>query len=124
MRLVSLLGCTLLALAGCAPSDNRVAVAGSVTNGSAPLASGVIRFTPDGGTPVAATIAAGKYSAQLPPGQYKVTIEATSGSMAGGGTSDDRTKATRLPTIPEKYRLGVPSAIAGPNPGLDFDLAK
>ena len=127
MRLLSLLGCALLALAGCGSSDSRVgvAVAGTVTNGAAPLASGVIRFTPETGTPVAATVAAGKYSAQLPPGKYKVTIEATSGSMPGGGSSDDRTKAAKLPTIPEKYRTtGVPTDIAAANPALDFDLSK
>ena len=125
MRPYCLLGCTLLALAGCGPTDNRVAVAGSVTNGAAPFASGVIRFAPDSGVPVAANVVAGKYSVQLAPGTYKVTIEATSGTMAGGGTSEDRTKAAKLPTIPEKYRTtGVSTEIAAANPALDFDLAK
>ncbi len=125
MRTFSLIG--LLALAGCGPSDSRVAVAGTVMNGAAPLASGIVRFTPDAGVPVAAGITAGKYSAQVPPGKYRVTIEANSGAMIGNGmapSSEERLKGPKLTPIPEKYRLGIPTDIAGPNPALDFDLAK
>jgi len=126
MRTLSLL-VGLAALAGCGSSDNRVIVSGTVMNGAAPLASGIVRFTPDAGVPIAAGISDGKYSAQVPPGKYKVTIEANSGPMVGNGmapSSEERVKGPKLTPIPEKYRAGVPTEIAGPNPALDFDLTK
>lgn len=122
MRNVLWLGCSLAALAGCGKTDNRVA--GTVTIGAAPLESGVVRFAPESGPVVAATVGDGKYGAQLPAGKYTVTVEATSPPGGNSGTSDDRSKTKALAKIPEKYKTGVSIDIAGPNPALDFDLSK
>ena len=121
------LGCALLALAGCGSTDNSVTVSGTVSIGAVPLANGVIRFTPppNAGVPVASTVAGGKYSAQVPPGKYTVTVEASAAPSGEHATSDkSKGNAAPLPAIPEKYRKGVPTEIAGPNPALDFDLSK
>ncbi len=122
MRNLLWLSCGLVALAGCGKSDNRVA--GSVSIGPAPLESGVVRFAPESGPVVAATVSDGKYSVQLPLGKYTVTVEATSPSGGNTGTSDDRSKTKTLAKIPERYKTGVSIDIAGSNPILDFDLSK
>lgn len=122
MRNLLWLGCALAALAGCGKADNRVA--GTVTIGPISLESGVIRFTPEAGPVVAATVSDGKYGAQLPAGKYTVTVDATSPPGGNSGTSDDRSTTKALTKIPEKYKTGVSIVIAGPNPALDFDLSK
>ncbi len=127
VRFLVPLALALSSLGGCGSTDNGVTVAGTVTIGPAPLAHGVVRFTPASGTPVAAGVVAGKYEARVPPGQYTVTVEATSAPAVGTGSSEDRTKtkgAPPLATIPAKYRTGVSVDIAGSNPALDFDLSK
>ncbi len=66
----------LACLAGCG-SDGLTEISGTVTFNGQPVEKGNISFLPaDGkGPTAAATIAAGKYSVKIAPGQKKVAIE-------------------------------------------------
>ena len=121
MRPRLIIVCTLLVLGACGKSVKTVPVSGTVTIGTAPLANGVIRFTPETAPGVPATIIDGKYSVQMAPGKYKVTVEAT---QAPPTTTGEKVPAKELPTIAAKFKTGVPTEITGPNPALDFDLSK
>lgn len=72
--------CALLALlaAGCSGESQLAVVEGNVTLDGQPLTTGIIRFVPvDGQTPSAdATITDGKFSAQVPPGEKRITFSA------------------------------------------------
>lgn len=120
MRLCLILVCSLMTLTGCSKSAKRVAVSGTVMNGTTPLASGVVRFIPESGGSVSANIVDGKYEAQVVAGKYKVTIEA----VAPFSTNGEKVPVKELPTIPAKYKTGVPAEVTGPNSDLNFDLSK
>lgn len=118
-----------LALAGCGSKPPEYTVGGSVKLGPLPLPSGVIRFTPGdaGGVPISANVADGRYTvAGVRPGKYTVTVEGGAAVPVAGAntTSDSKPAAAPAPSIPAKYRAGVPVEIAGDNPNLDFDLSK
>ena len=65
-------------VAGCSKTSNRGSVTGTVTLEGQPLQAGTIRFMPaDGQTATAeTTIADGKFSAVVPPGDKKISISA------------------------------------------------
>jgi hypothetical protein len=67
-----------LACAGCKSDSSQGTVHGTVTLDGAPLASGIVRFVPaDGRTATSdATIADGKFTANVPVGEKRVTISA------------------------------------------------
>lgn len=113
---VPLLVLSALGLAGCSGSSGddlpREAVSGTVTLDGAPLPSGSISFSPDGGGPGGGggTITDGRFSIArevgLPPGNYKVAINSakkredqTKPAQAGGGKS----VAVAKELIPTKY---------------------
>ena len=123
MRLWIFLALAPLALSGCKKATTYTAVSGTVRVGTTPLAHGLIRFSPEPGAGFMASagITDGKYSVQVTPGKYKVTVEAT---QAPPTTAGEKVPAKELPTIPAKYKTGVPTEITGPNPALYFDLSK
>lgn len=124
MRLCLILVCTLLTLVGCSKTEKRLAVSGTVMNGPTPLASGVIRFIPEKGGSVSTNIVNGKYEAQVVAGKYKVTVEAVAPFSTVPVASGEKPPAKELPTIPAKYKTGVPAEVTGPNSDLNFDLSK
>jgi len=72
-----LLCCALIGISlGCSPDAKNGTVAGGVTIDGQPLKSGTIRFDAvDGGTVAAdASIADGKFTATMPPGEKRVSI--------------------------------------------------
>lgn len=124
MRLCLIFVCTLLTIAGCSKTEKRLAVSGTVMNGTIPLASGVIRFVPEKGGSVSANIVDGKYEAQVVAGKNKVVIEAVAPFSTVPVASGEKPHAKELPTIPAKYKTGVPTEVTGPNSDLNFDLSK
>ena len=124
MRLCLIIVCTLLTVTGCSKSEKRLVVSGTVMNGATPLASGVIRFIPDKGSQVAASIIDGKYEAKVVAGNYKVTVEAVAPFSTVPVASGEKPPIKELPTIPAKYKAGVPTEVTGPNSDLNFDLSK
>lgn len=128
---IALVAAAALAAAGCAEKKPVThAVAGTVKVGPRLLEFGVIRFAPDGGAgaPRAANVTDGRYSvADLPPGNYRVSVEAMAAVPTADGSASSDTKAAKAPpppAVPEKYKTGVPVEVAGDNPALDFDLSK
>jgi hypothetical protein len=83
----SLIGPTVLLAAiisaGCAKNQNPT-VTGSVTYNGQPVESGYVSFSPTAsGTSVGAKIVDGKYTAEKAhPGQFRVLVQATSGTPA------------------------------------------
>ena len=124
MRICLILICSLITTVGCSKSEKRFAVSGNVMNGTAPLASGVIRFAPEKGIPIAASVVDGKYEAQVVAGNYKVTVEAVAPFSTVPVASGEKPSVKELPTIPAKYKTGVPKEVTGPNSDLNFDLSK
>ncbi len=76
--------CVLISLAaGCSGDTKSGVVSGNITFDGAPLKSGIIRFDPvDGHAATAeAIITDGKFSAEVPPGEKRVSI--TSAKVVG-----------------------------------------
>ena len=92
---------------GCSSAAKHGDVSGTATFDGAPLKTGVIRFEPvDGGTASAdAIITDGKFSAQVPPGEKRVSI--TSAKVVGKkkmyDTADSPTIDITEEMIPKKY---------------------
>lgn len=97
-------------LVGCAKKPERGAVSGTVTLDGQPLKSGLIRFLPaDGQTATAdAQIADGKYTATVPPGDKKVTINSnkvTGKKEVYPGAVNGPTVDTVVEILPERYHV-------------------
>jgi ABC-type amino acid transport substrate-binding protein len=75
--LLILFASAVASLAGC--NDTHVTITGNVTASGQPLPQGQIEFssTDGGGTPVGASIKAGKYTARMLPGEKTVVITET-----------------------------------------------
>jgi hypothetical protein len=61
-------------VAGCGNDADGVPVHGTVTYRGQPFSNASITFYPASGRPVSAAISEGEYSAELQPGDYKVTV--------------------------------------------------
>jgi hypothetical protein len=128
-------GCLMaVGLVGCGKKGpQNYKVFGTVTFKGAPLAEGVIMFTPEGGTggtSASIPIKDGKYESPpgggLAPGKYKVMISAAAGGSAPKnpdeppGVSD-----LQKELIPEKYNVRsdiVREVQANNNNQFDFDI--
>ena len=124
------------AWSGCGPGNplGRKAISGKITLDDKPLEQGTIAFEPlatKGGTPAGAVVSGGVYSIKtekgLPPGKYRVRINASQGG-AEVATDQPPGPTTATPAkslIPPKYNtesdLVREVTEAGPNQ-LDFDL--
>lgn len=65
----------LIGLAGCGEASTSQAVTGTVSYQGAPLTNGALAFYPAEGRPIQAAIQSdGAYEADLPPGEYRVTV--------------------------------------------------
>lgn len=75
-RCCLLVGLPLLLVAiGCGEGSNTQTVTGSVSYQDQPLNSGAVAFFPGESRPIQAKInQGGGYTAELPPGEYKVTV--------------------------------------------------
>jgi hypothetical protein len=70
------LGCFSILL-GCGDDIDTTSVTGNVTYQGKPLANGSVTFHPEKGHPVAAVIdTSGDYAVDLPPGDYRVAVNA------------------------------------------------
>jgi hypothetical protein len=115
-----LLALGVVSLAGCG-GEKSAEVTGTVTLKNQPLASGIVTFFPENGTPVAAFVEGGSYKLPaLVQGNYRIAVtpqaESPEVSSSGSGKSmkpgevDPTAKAapapkkTSGPLIPEKYR--------------------
>jgi hypothetical protein len=66
---------TTILLSGCREPSDTVSVTGKVTYRGQPLTNGAVMFFPPTGRPSAVALSEdGSYSADLPPGEYTVTI--------------------------------------------------
>jgi hypothetical protein len=95
------------ALVGCSGRSNRGVVTGTVTFDGQPLKSGTIRFIPaDGRTPTSdAIITDGKYRADVPLGEKRVSISAPKivGKRKAYDTLDSPTVDIVEELLPAKY---------------------
>jgi hypothetical protein len=87
----------LAVFSGCGNGGEKATqVQGKITYQSKPATNGVIAFLKEGSKPISAAIQSdGAYSIQLPPGEYKVRIDAP-------------------PAMPEGWREGQPMPQLGP----------
>ncbi len=99
--IVSVVCVTLLP--GCGRSAKTTTVTGNITFKGQPVSSGLINFQPAGGKTLGGPIKAdGAYEFQLPPGEYKVRIDAPPAIPASYKEGDPLPKlGPRL--VPEKY---------------------
>lgn len=77
-RVLLFLTVCIMAAPGCTSESGLGTVAGSVTLDGQPLKSGIIRFVPTNGQSATAdaTVADGKFAAQVPPGEKRIEITA------------------------------------------------
>src|SRR5262245_17164635 len=102
----------LIALSGCAASNERQEITGEVTLKGKPVEDGIINFAPLDNQPTGegAMIVKGKYKSPkakgLLPGKYKVTIVAGNGLSGEGDASPDAPNAGKKQAkerIPPEY---------------------
>ncbi|MFO0943179.1 MAG: hypothetical protein U0930_20780 [Pirellulales bacterium] len=129
MRLVILVLClTALALAGCSPKSNRIAVNGTVSLKGKPLDEGIIEFV-SAELKSGASIINGKYEIPqdqgLAPGEYKVLITA-----GDGRTPADSPDGIPGPTganivskdrIPAEYNINSKQIVSVSNTSFTFN---
>ena len=96
-----LAGTFALLISGCGSSDEGVWVNGTVTYRGKPFSNASITFYPATGRPIGASISDGKYSVQLPPGQYKVTVSL--GVNLPPGWKEGDPVPPREITLPNQY---------------------
>jgi hypothetical protein len=88
----------IFSLAGCGDGQDTVSVTGNVTYQGNPVKSGAMSFFPTTGRPAYATISAGTYDVELPPGDYVVTISAGSAEKPANYKEGD-------PLPPDEFTL-------------------
>jgi hypothetical protein len=120
---VALLLGSLLALAGCGSKSQTVT--GSVTFDGEPVKEGRIAFIPDrGGQGGGGAITNGYYTLDVPPGKYRVEINASKMTkLPGGQVGMYGEKEELREYIPEKYNAKTELKADVPPPAsLDFNL--
>jgi hypothetical protein len=116
----------LIAIAGCGPQSDVVALSGSVSTQSRPVVNGTVQFFPSQGRPAVATIDdLGRFSIELAPGDYQVTVNA-SAKLPPGWKEGDPVPQQEM-VIPAQYttRVRTPLKVtvaAGQNDPIDFVL--
>ena len=123
-----LLALGIAPLSGCS-GEKFAEVTGTVTLKNKPLASGVVTFFPETGSPVAAFVKDGTYTfPSLVYGNYRIAVTPTfeSPDVVAGGSGQPRKpgqvdqtgrvaaapKKESGPSIPEKYRLADTSGLS------------
>lgn len=126
---------TLLCLfaAGCGPGKNEFPVTGKISVAGEPIPYGAIAFyAVDGATPVGGgTIKDGTYTANVPPGEKKVTVTGNKitgqapmdPSMPGSPMVDQREDV--VPAIySQQSTTPLKATVTGETKDLNFDLEK
>lgn len=109
MRLLTAV--VLAGIVGCGDASNDVTVHGQVTVRGEPLPRGSVTFFPTTGRPVNAPLGDdGKYSTQLPPGEYAVTVS-YSEPLPEGFKEGDPTPAPRF-VLPSEYTARARSTLS------------
>ena len=100
---VLLITSALLACPGCGTSSTRT-VSGKITYQGQPVTSGLINFVASGDRPLGNSIRPdGTYTCQLPPGEYKVRIDAPGALPDNWKSTDDRPPPEAPRQAPIKY---------------------
>jgi hypothetical protein len=114
-------------LLGCGDSNGGVTVSGKITYDGNPVTSGLINFQPQGGRPLGGAIRAdGTYSAEIPPGDYAVRIDAPAPLPQGFKEGDPVPDLP--PLVPEKFANYDSSGLTATvkpdarNQTIDFNL--
>jgi hypothetical protein len=116
----------VLLIAGCGDGANRHSVSGTVALGGRPLPNGVVQFFPAAGRPAVATIDDfGKFSVDLSPGDYEVTVN-VSVKLPPGWKEGDPVPKQEL-VIPAEYTTRARSplkatVVDGQTEPIDFVL--
>ncbi len=71
-----LVGCAALVLAGCEPSDGKVAVNGTVTFNGKPVEAGTVQFIHSATEADTVTVTNVAYTTRMTPGSKKVVVNA------------------------------------------------
>jgi hypothetical protein len=131
---LSLVLCAVIALTGCGPKSDRVAVNGSVTLNGEPLDGGSIQFTSLGERKLngGAVVSGGQYNIPQPkgllPGKYHVEInapDATAKPIFYRSSPGGPGITTQPDRVPAEYNVNskqtVEVAASGEN-RFDFDI--
>jgi hypothetical protein len=102
---IALLLLSMLALAtGCGEGTNEASVSGKATYRSQPLSNGSLTFYPESGQPISVGLdEAGVYSAELPPGEYRVVIQAAGVQVPEGWKEGDPEPPPATLVLPPQY---------------------
>jgi hypothetical protein len=94
---------TLAMFTGCGGSD-LTTVTGRATYREQPLAGGSVMFHPESGHPVSVGIdESGQYTADLPPGEYRVAINAAGIEVPPGWKEGDPPPPPAKLVLPPEY---------------------
>jgi hypothetical protein len=117
----------ILALAtGCGEKSNVTSLSGKVLHEGQPLSNAALMFYPAQGRPIVAPLTEGGYSVELPPGEYRVTINLGAELPPGWKEGDPVPPTTR--ELPRQYssRLDTPLTATvnadGAGQTLDFTI--
>jgi len=93
-----------LAFAGCGPPDARVECSGSVSFAGEPIEEGSISFLPlSGGRSEGAVITAGRYTARVLPGRYRVEIRGSRPIADAAAVRSDMPGEIREDFVPPEF---------------------
>jgi hypothetical protein len=100
---------SLLALTiGCGEKSDVASLSGQVLHEGQPLSNAALMFYPAQGRPIVAPLSEGDYSVELPPGEYRVTVNLGAELPPGWQEGDPIPPTTR--ELPPQYtsRLDTP----------------
>ena len=100
---------SILALAiGCGGESNVTSLSGRVLHEGEPLSNASLMFYPAEGRPMIAPLSEGEYSVELPPGEYRVTVNLGAELPPGWKEGDPVPPTTRK--LPRQFvsRLDTP----------------
>jgi hypothetical protein len=95
---------TALVLSGCGGTVATSTVSGKATYRGQPLADGTVIFHPQSGHPVSVGIdEVGRYTASLPPGDYRVGVNAAGVEVPAGWKEGDPPPPPPKLVVPPEY---------------------
>ncbi|GAB6164529.1 hypothetical protein JCM19992_05290 [Thermostilla marina] len=124
----ALLGAALLLGCNSGNQEKMYTVSGAVTFQGSPVTEGQISFeNPQTGFVQSADLGEeGKYTLQLPAGDYKVSISPPLIEVGGGPDSPPGEEYKQVDNIPDKYRSsessGLTATINGDKTDVNFDM--
>ena len=128
-RLTGALACAFSVLAltiGCGRESSVTSLSGRVLYEGEPLSNASLMFYPGEGRPVIAPLSDGGYSVELPPGEYRVTVNLGAVLPPGWQEGDPVRPTTRKLPIQFISRLDTPltATVSGEGEGqtLDFNV--